>query len=252
MKRREIIVRNLTTPHFGCVIFPTLSHSHKPSESTESTRSISPRNCFFLAVVFLVSCYTEYMWILWQIHWIIPPAFQIIWVLVSNDGSWTFFLKGLLMHSWVHTISAFNCPQRAARLSLRRLQSVGAALGALSSHIPYPDWAPVNFKMWNFHKWRCLWASLLGESLWSPWEVLAIPALEYPDKDSSLPFLEFRQLDFRGSKPEGAPEGWAWAALAPCPALCMHSPSGVLPCAATATELKCNFRAWLLSHWCLV
>lgn len=142
MKRREIIVRNLTTPHFGCVIFPTLSHSHKPSESTESTRSISPRNRFLLAVFFLVSCYTEYMWILWQIHWIIPPAFQIIWVLVSNDGSWTFFLKGLLMHSWVHTISAFNCPQRAARLSLRRLQSAGAALGATFVSHPLPRLSP--------------------------------------------------------------------------------------------------------------
>lgn len=35
--------------HFGFVIFPTLSHSHKLSKSTESTPSTSLRNCFLLA-----------------------------------------------------------------------------------------------------------------------------------------------------------------------------------------------------------
>lgn len=133
-------------PCFGFVVFPTFSHSHKnlvhSLKAPDLLRVWEITFCLLVKCIFsisvLVSCYIEYMRILWHMHWVIPPAIQIIWGLVSNDGIWTIFLKELLMHSWVHTISGFNCPQCAARLSLRRLQSAGGAT-FISYPLPRPS-----------------------------------------------------------------------------------------------------------------
>lgn len=99
MDRREVIVRKLPTPCFGFVIL-LLSHSHKLSGSTKSTPSTSLRNHFLLAgkMYFL---HPRFSFMLHRVHvdfmahiLINSTSHSIIWVLVSNDGSWTFFSKG--------------------------------------------------------------------------------------------------------------------------------------------------------------